>query len=419
MCTRLPALAYLSRLLKDARGSVLVPVALLLPVLVGMLSLGVETALWFASKRDLQSAADAGALSGAWEVQAGSSGGTVSQLASADARKNANSTARPFSVTVNNPPVSGAYVGNSGAVEVNVSRAEELLMAKLFLDSIRVSARAVALIGSPGDYCVVALDSAAADAAGFTGNVTINLKSCGVAANSNNQTALLVSGSATLNAKFIETVGGYAVQGSGQLNVSQRITGSTAISDPFQKLPVPTPGACSSTTSYKTTATISPQTWCGGVTFNAQANVTFSPGVYIVDGGTFRVNAGATLQGTGVTFILTGSGTNYATVNFNGNSTINLTAPTTGTYAGVLFYQDRRAPAGGVNVFNGGTGMNLKGVLYFPSQEIRFSGGSSQITGACTRLFGRVVTFNGNADVGNDCSGMGIPPIVRPPRLVE
>ncbi|MBC7953638.1 MAG: hypothetical protein H7Z12_17705 [Rhodospirillaceae bacterium] len=407
-----------ARLRTETRGAVAVVLALVLPVLMGMLSLGVETGLWFASKRDLQSAADGGAISGAWEITRSSSASTISTVAALDARKNAHSADRPFTVDVFAPPVSGAYVGNAQAVEVQVRRTETLLLAKLFLDSIQVSARAVALAGSPGDYCVIALDKASADTAEFRGNATINLENCGVAANSNNDQALLISGSATLKADFIETVGGYAQQGAGMLLVDTRITHSTAIADPFENLTIPATGSCSSKTSYKITETISPTTWCGGVTFNAQADVHFQPGVYIVSGGEFRVNAGATLTGTGVTIILTGSGTNIATVNINGNATVELEAPTSGTYSGVVMYQDRAASTSGVNTFNGGANMELTGVVYIPSQEIRFSGGSSNGNG-CTRLVGRSVTFTGNANLENNCTGKGIPAITRTPILVE
>lgn len=402
----------------ETRGAVAVVMALVLPMVMGMLSLGIETGLWFASKRDLQSAADGGAISGAWEVTRSSPTSTISTVAALDARKNAHSAERPFTVNVFAPPVSGAYVGNARAVEVRVSRSETLLLAQLFVDSAQVSARAVALAGSPGDYCVIALDKAAADTAEFRGNATINLEGCGVAANSDNDEALLIAGSAILKASFIETVGGYAQQGSGQLLVNTRITHSTALPDPFEDLPIPPSGACSSVTDYKTTVTISPTTWCGGVTFNGQANVHFLPGVYIVDGGVFRVNAGATLTGTGVTIILTGSGSNIATVNINGNATVDLEAPTSGTYSGVVIFQDRAASSSGINVFNGGAGMQLTGVIYIPSQEVRFSGGSSNGDG-CTRLLARSVTFTGNASLENNCTGRGIPAIVRTPRLVE
>ena len=61
------------------------------------------------------------------------------------------------------------------------------------------------------------------------------------------------------------------------------------------------------------------------------------------------------LNASGVTFILTSStaATNpgsIAQVSINGGATLNLTAPDTGTYAGVIMYQDRRADFGTSNI---------------------------------------------------------------------
>jgi Flp pilus assembly protein TadG len=65
------------RLLHDNRGATLVLVALAATVLLGFTALGVETGLWYAVKRQDQSAADAAALSGAYERAAGQ---TYSQI---------------------------------------------------------------------------------------------------------------------------------------------------------------------------------------------------------------------------------------------------------------------------------------------------------------------------------------------------
>src|SRR6516162_9237126 len=60
--------AFLQRLLRDQRGIAAVLVALALTVLIGLVALGVETGLWYAIKRQDQSAADAAAISGAYEI---------------------------------------------------------------------------------------------------------------------------------------------------------------------------------------------------------------------------------------------------------------------------------------------------------------------------------------------------------------
>ena len=73
-------------------------------------------------------------------------------------------------------------------------------------------------------------------------------------------------------------------------------------------------------------------------------------------------------------------------------------------YAGVLFYQDRlvtpfRGPTLIVNFFQGGAAMDLKGAIYFPGQNITYTGGADSDDG-CTQLITRGVIFSGTAKRG-------------------
>ncbi len=68
-------------LLWDSRGVTLPLVAISLTALIGFAGLGVETGLWYTIKRQDQSAADFGALSGAMEVAAGKSYPSICALA--------------------------------------------------------------------------------------------------------------------------------------------------------------------------------------------------------------------------------------------------------------------------------------------------------------------------------------------------
>jgi len=60
--------SLLRRLFHDKRGLSAVTVAVSLPVLFGVAGLGIDTGLWYTIKRQNQSAADAAALSAAYEV---------------------------------------------------------------------------------------------------------------------------------------------------------------------------------------------------------------------------------------------------------------------------------------------------------------------------------------------------------------
>jgi hypothetical protein len=129
--------------------------------------------------------------------------------------------------------------------------------------------------------------------------------------------------------------------------------------------------------------------------------------VYIVASKTgFTVNAGATLTGDGVTIILTSTnGVDYAQANLNGNATIKLTAPTSGQWAGVLFYQDRNAPVSINNQNNiaGDAKSQFKGVIYFPSQSVSMSGNAT-IVDSCLQVVAQTVTFTGNFTLPTACT---------------
>ncbi len=170
------------------------------------------------------------------------------------------------------------------------------------------------------------------------------------------------------------------------------------------------------------TVTLDPGRYCGGLSINAGAEVTFNPGVYIIDAGDFLVNGGATLTGNGVTFILTADDpADIGNVKINGGTVADLTAPSDegNPYAGVLFYQDRRAtsfrgPNLVVNFLQGGADMDLQGAIYFPSQNITYTGGANSGAG-CTQLIARGVNFSGNANLLNgeaECDALRVRSIV-------
>ena len=173
--------AFPRRLASDTRGATLALVAASITALIGFTGLGVETGLWYAMKRQNQSAADVAALSGAFELLAGQSNGLsqntvypdICNLAERDAARN-NFTFNSFScptttpactspstgqMCANNPPVLGISAGNNNAVEVILSQQQNALLANLFLPKVTIETRAVAAIKTLDTSCVLALNS--------------------------------------------------------------------------------------------------------------------------------------------------------------------------------------------------------------------------------------------------------------------
>ncbi len=108
--------------------------ALFLPVLIGMMGLGVDAAHLFNERRGIQSAADLAALAGASQLP--DDLGAASSVASDIAADNGYASG----VTVSSP-----YNGNENQIEVQITDEVSLFfMPVLGLSSVTVSARSVA-----------------------------------------------------------------------------------------------------------------------------------------------------------------------------------------------------------------------------------------------------------------------------------
>jgi hypothetical protein len=202
----------------------------------------------------------------------------------------------------------------------------------------------------------------------------------------------------------VSAVGGVPPS-SGYRPGTQLIPYSVPQADPFASLPDPNISkGVKFNDKPQGKTTISPGTYTG---MDIQGNVTMKPGVYYIDGGSFSVGSQANVSGDGVTIIMTSSSagtdaTTIASADMNGGATVNLTAPTSGTYAGVLFYQDRRALDSGSNKINGNSSSKLQGAIYFPSQQLWFNG-TTGMDIKCLQMVARRIDFNGNSVITNVC----------------
>jgi hypothetical protein len=180
--------------------------------------------------------------------------------------------------------------------------------------------------------------------------------------------------------------------------------------DPYAGVAEPAvSGPCLTLPNGNGDATLTPGRYCGGG--NLKGNKTFAPGVYVFDGGDFRINAGANVAGSGVTMYMA----NNATTDFNGTANISLSAPTSGTYKGLLFFGSRNNSYNS-NKFNGNASSNLTGALYFPAQDVQFLGNFSGNNG-CLRVIGRTVKFTGSLNINANCAAAGLDAIPLPGRV--
>ena len=408
------------RLSGNRRGSLASMTALLMPVLIGAAGLASDTIQWTLVRRSLQRQADSAALAGAYAL---TQNRAVAPTVQADLAKNSNFALSSAPIIENGPSV-GPYAGDPNIVRVVLQADARLPFTGAFLGrATRISVEATAGLQQDGEYCILALDPG--DSLGITnsGNTTVDAQ-CGMHANSFGDPAINGQGSATITASPVSAVGNVD-------NRSNVFTAGTVFQpymvsqrDPFASLPDPSiPNAPNNgDVRSNQTRNLTPGTYRG---MNIQGTANLAPGVYYIDGrrqgggnqnnGGLQFGSQAVVNGTGVTFVLTmsnppASGTSdlVAGLQINGGAQLNLTAPTSGDFKGVLIYQDRRA-AMDTAVINGNSASRLQGAIYMPSNEIRFNGTTGMDIN-CLQLVAFRLTFTGNSNITNVCpanSGSG------------
>ncbi len=129
---------------RDTQGGTVILAALSIPVVIGALGIGLDTGIWYLEKRRLQQVADTAGLGAVRALYDGASVETAKAVAVNDAKRNGYVADGSMTIAVNSPPLSGAYAGKEGAVEVVISKKLPLFFSAYFLSNDQsLSARAV------------------------------------------------------------------------------------------------------------------------------------------------------------------------------------------------------------------------------------------------------------------------------------
>ncbi|PWE18372.1 hypothetical protein DDZ18_01845 [Marinicauda salina] len=392
----------------SVQGHAAIITALAAPVLVGSAGLGIEAGLWFYQQRVAQMAADVSAYAGAAAARAGENESAIQAAAQEEAGRHGYDAALG-SLTVNHPPTSG-WNQNVRSVEVILDQTHPRLLSSLFLNNdVTMSVRAVATFQEPGPACILALDQFDSDALTFTGSSAATLTDCELMSNSIASDALTVEGSGTVTTTCANAVG--EVEATANLSMTECDEPRENLPpapDPYEDLPAPAiPSGCRSVPgAANQVQTIQPGHYCNGM--NIHNSVDMEPGVYVLSDD-LVINGGASVVGDGVTIYLR----NNANVRMNGTGYVDLTAPMSGTYAGVVFFGDRNNGSAVDAIFNGTADSSLEGALYFPNQEVQMNGDFTG-SGGCTRIVARWVDVSGNTSFDSNCSNSSIDTIDVP-----
>lgn len=415
-----------------------------LTLMLGVLSLAVDLGWGYFRREAGQSAADAAVAAavsivtgtpacGTGNVWCGSPAGTITncpgtpsaspsstydyacKLAYSNGYSTTGSTVVSVQANTTTPPPTVPGVAVNYWVTVRISESPATFFGKPFgfsslsalSSNVIATAGVVTTSSASNESCMYILGNSGTT---FTlGNgATASTSGCGVYVNSTTTTgngAMYVTGGARLNSNWAKVVGSdvhnngacLATSSSASCGSLTPSTGQSAVTDPFAGLTEPAnPGGCQS--GNMTAWQASPYTPSPGC-YNefSLANgmsATMAPGAYYINGGVFSIQGGSTLTSTGGVTIYLANG---AYVNIANGSTVNLAAQTSGSYEGVLFFQQRDYSGQTGSTFAGGSNTTLTGSIYMPNSEVTFDNGSSE--SSTMALVVNSVNFEGGTTV--------------------
>ena len=411
---------------------------------LGALGLAIDGAQIYAQRAMAQTAADAAAQAGIMSIYDGANAtasspfgtgsppssftcttATDSRTPCVYARLNGFGGTSNDTVTVSFPTtVSGATLSSTAAVpaiSVAVQRSVPgTLIRMLGLTSTVVKAKATGgIIGTVPTGCIYTLDPTSPGAFSMSNGASVTMD-CGVEVLSTSSTGGTITGGSSLTASTIN--GKFSINGGSTSNPAPTNVAST-VTDPYASIPAPSVGSsCDAAhTNYSPgygTWTLNPGTFCGGITISNGATATFNSGTYVIKGGSLNIVGGTTVTGSQVMFYLTGTNVSYGSVTISNGANATFTPPTSGTYTGLLFFQDRSITSSVNATFAGGVALKLTGGLYFPTTTISYSNGSST-SGYSVALVAKDVSFTGGANIKYDPTGLKTGLAVKTVGLIE
>jgi Flp pilus assembly protein TadG len=409
----------LRRFRDDHGGGVAVAFALSLTVMIGFGGAATEVGSWLLTRRAMQGAADAAAVSA---LNAIAHGGPdyITQAKGVAAQNGWTDGVNGVTVTATKPPTVGNFTGNAQAVEVIIAQAQPLFFSALLpgVTAPTIKARGVAAPNpAPGTGCLLALGTGNNSVTAI-GNGSFTLSGCDIVANGN----VNLSGNASISAYSKDIGGTVSLGGNASVTLSNGSgtqNDTTVKTDSLSTGPTKRTFARPAGNCQAFTGTfVAGHAYCS-VSIGSNSTVSMPSGVYYIEGGDFTMNGNATLtsQSGGVTIIMTGTNaapTAAGRVNIDGNANVTLTALLPGpgvTTAGVIFFQDPAATGGKTDIIQGNGTLNFTGALDFSKDTLSIGGNGSLSTGNCLHVVALTINLMGNGTLANNCSSFGVDPI--------
>ncbi len=381
---------------KTEKGQAIIIIVFSLIGLFGMAALAVDGGNAYLERRKTQAAADAAALSGAIARITGEDW-RIAALASASANGYDNN-GTTNTVELNTPPIGGPHANNPEYIQVIItSHLDTFFGPVIGINQITVATQAISQT-KPAEYGQMfegyALVSLAPTskcnvkrAFWIHGEATILLQGGGLFVNSNNPTCAYIqegSGSVRIEGDFpFSIVGGASIQKPKLHTPFPPQTGAIPMNYP-PSIQMPEPGCGSKIAEVigEEGNTMTPGNWDDD--FPPEGVTNLESGTYCIAGD---VIVETKLTGTGVLLVI-----ENGRVHFGFGAEIDLSAPKTGPFKGLLMFM----PADNSNriALNGNFNSKYKGTILAPAGDIRINGLESTY-GYHSQIIGYYVEVDG------------------------
>jgi Flp pilus assembly protein TadG len=426
---------HLLRLHADERGAVSVIMGVLMIPLVGALAVGFEVSNWYMTTRDMQNAADAGALAAAtnggsnYDVEAKA---VTARYGFIDGTNNisvavSNTAACPgggnncYSVAISGfvPLYLSQVVGFKGDATLNGSQEKQLNSAAVANHP-----------NTPMSFCLLALGPQGIRSNGAPkANMGCNtMSNTGSTCNGGNLGAPIGAAHNTNNGCGVAQYSNVPVVTDTYAALATNIPADPCAGsypqEPGKKgSPLPAGNRLSGSQSWSGNVPV-----CGDLQLTGNVTINTPLGgsgaVLTIYNGQLDTNGYSitTSNGSAVTVVFSGdnSGSTHAPT---GGGTLDIAAPTSGVWSGVAVYQDPKL-TNGVNISAAGNSpaWDITGLVYLPNSSVTLSGAVNKagFGKSCFALVVKDITVNGTGMIlpNGECvpAGLGMPTTTLPGR---
>ena len=460
---------------KSEKGQALVIIALAAVGLVAFTALAIDGGMVLSDRRHAQNAADTAAFAAALAKirtpDYAPSSPAAQKQAAIDAgldRADSNgydNNGTSNTVQVNIPPVSGPYAGNDEYIQVIITSHVRTMFARIVgRQYVTNVADAVTRAQTGSSDTSSGLPAIAAlkptdTALYMNGNIDLTVINSGVFSNSNSPCSIYANGNGTytVDTSYAIASGGTLCQ-NGNITLNGPVESGTQIPYPPTFINPPPPSITCSGTGFVSGNTINPGTFTSELIINSSGDYTFAPGNYCFDFGvkfngninitandvnflinanTFTINGNTTFTcnnmlvygaGSSAGMEFNGNGTNNCSnttfymasgkVVLNGNASNTFTAPTSGSYKGLLIYLPYTNTT--ELTINGNSNQHFTGSVIAVGSPITINGNSGTFA-VNTQFVGYTISVNGNVDftVNYDPAQQYLPPEGPAIELIE